>query len=75
VGSKKGKIVIEKDAWIGTGAVILPNITIGEFAIVGANSVVTKDVPPYTVVGGVPAKKLKTLDIHPMSEIPSLLER
>jgi acetyltransferase-like isoleucine patch superfamily enzyme len=63
VGSKKGKITIKNDAWIGTGTVILPNITIGEYAIVGANSLVTKDVLPYNVVGGVPAKKIKTLDI------------
>ena len=59
VNSHKGSITIESDAWIGTGAVILPNITIGEGAVVGANSVVTKDVPPYTVVGGVPAHKIK----------------
>ena len=57
VNSKKGKITIEKDAWIGTGVVILPDVTIGEGAVVGANAVVTKDVPPYTVVGGIPAKK------------------
>jgi len=63
VNSKKGKIIIEKDAWIGTGAVILPDITIGEGAVVGANSVVTKDVPPYTIVGGVPAKKIKTVNV------------
>jgi acetyltransferase-like isoleucine patch superfamily enzyme len=56
IGTKKGKIVIEQDAWIGTGAVILPNVKIGEGAIVGANSLVTKDVAKFTVVGGVPAK-------------------
>ncbi|MDK2830942.1 acyltransferase [Methanolobus sp. WCC1] len=53
-----GKIVVENDAWIGTGAIILPNITIGEGAIVGAGAVVTKDVPAFTVVAGVPAKKM-----------------
>lgn len=63
VDSKKGKIVIEKDAWIGTGAVILPEIKVGEGAVVGANSVVTKDVPPYTIVGGVPAKKIKRVKV------------
>ena len=61
VGAKKGKIIVGKDAWIGTGSVILPGIRIGESAIVGANSLVVKDVPPYTVVGGVPAKELKRL--------------
>lgn len=60
---KMGKIVIKNDAWIGTGAVILPDIVIGEGAIVGANSVVTKNVPDYTVVGGVPAKKIKTVEV------------
>lgn len=61
VNSHKGSIVIEEDAWIGTGAVILPNVTIGEGAVVGANSVVTKNVAPYTVVGGVPAHKIKNV--------------
>lgn len=59
VNSYRGSITIEADAWIGTGAVILPNITIGEGAVVGANSVVTRDVAPYTVVGGVPAHYIK----------------
>ena len=59
VNSHKGSIAIGPDAWIGTGAVILPNVTVGEGAVVGANSVVTKDVAPYTVVGGVPAHKIK----------------
>src|SRR5664279_4553192 len=47
VNSHKGSITIESDAWIGTGSVILPNVTIGEGAVVGANSVVTKSVTPY----------------------------
>jgi acetyltransferase-like isoleucine patch superfamily enzyme len=59
VNSHKGSITIESDAWLGTGSVILPDVTIGEGAVVGANSVVTKSVPPYTVVGGVPAHKIK----------------
>ncbi|MBN1304191.1 MAG: 2,3,4,5-tetrahydropyridine-2,6-dicarboxylate N-acetyltransferase, partial [Anaerolineales bacterium] len=50
-------------AWIGTGSVILPGITIGEGAVVGANSVVTKNVEPYTVVGGVPAHFIKRVDV------------
>jgi len=58
----KGTIKIEKDAWIGTGSVILPDVTIGEGAVVGAGAVVTKDVPPYTVVAGVPAKVIKKLE-------------
>jgi acetyltransferase-like isoleucine patch superfamily enzyme len=63
VNSHKGFITIEADAWIGTGSVILPNVTIGEGAVVGANSVVTKDVEPYTVVGGVPAHFIKKIDV------------
>jgi acetyltransferase-like isoleucine patch superfamily enzyme len=59
VGSRDGCITIGDDCWIGTGAVILPGITLGEGSGVGANGVVTEDVPPYTIVGGVPAKKIK----------------
>jgi acetyltransferase-like isoleucine patch superfamily enzyme len=54
-----GNIVIEEGCWIGSGAKILKGITIGKGAIIGANSVVTKDVPPMAVVGGVPAKIIK----------------
>jgi acetyltransferase-like isoleucine patch superfamily enzyme len=63
VNSHKGSITIASDAWIGTGAVILPNVTIGEGAVVGANSVVTRDVAPYTVVGGVPARFIKQVEV------------
>lgn len=62
--SHGGKIVINDDAWIGAGAIILPNVTIGEGAVVGAGAVVTKDVPPYTVVVGVPAKPIKRIDLE-----------
>lgn len=55
----KGDIVIGNDVWIGYEAVILAGVTIGDGAIIGARAVVTKDVPPYTVVGGVPAKPIK----------------
>jgi len=47
------------DTWVGHGAVILPGVTVGDGAVVGAGAVVTKDVPAYTVVGGVPARFLK----------------
>lgn len=63
VNSHKGSITVASDAWIGTGAVILPNVTIGEGAVVGANSLVTKNVAPYTVVGGVPAHKIKDVNV------------
>jgi len=54
-----GKVIIEDDADIGVGAVILPGVTIGKGAQVGAGAVVTRDVAPYNVVAGVPAKILK----------------
>jgi maltose O-acetyltransferase len=50
---------IEDDVWIGARAIILPGLTIGRGAIIGAGSVVTKDVPPYAVVGGNPARLIK----------------
>ena len=55
-------IVIRKGAWIGAGASIMPGVTIGRYAIVGAASVVTHDVGDYEVVVGSPAKRIKTLD-------------
>ncbi|OYX81443.1 MAG: acetyltransferase [Flavobacteriales bacterium 32-34-25] len=54
-------IHIKKNAWIGTGATILPGVTIGENAVVAAGAVVSKDVPDNTIVGGIPAKLLKTI--------------
>ena len=61
IGAKHGKIMIKDDAWIEAGAVILPDITIGNGAVVGANAVVTKDVEPYTVVAGVPARAIRNI--------------
>ncbi|MEW5718447.1 MAG: acyltransferase [Chloroflexota bacterium] len=54
-------IVIENDAWIGAGAIILDGVRVGKGAVVAAGAVVTQDVPPHTIVGGVPAKVLKTI--------------
>lgn len=56
-----GKIHIKKNAWIGAGAIILPGVTIGENAVVAAGAVVSKEVPANTVVGGVPAKIIKSI--------------
>lgn len=61
----RGPITIEADAWIGAGAVILPNVRIGRGAVVGANSVVTEDVPPLTVVAGLPARQVRALTPPP----------
>ena len=55
----KGNIVIEDDVWIGFGAVIMSGVRIGKGAVIAAGAIVTKNVPPYTIVGGVPAKALK----------------
>ena len=55
----KGDIVIGNDVWIGYEAVIMAGVTIGNGAIIGTRAVVTKDVPPYTIVGGVPAKSIR----------------
>ncbi len=55
----KGDIVIGNDVWIGYEAVILAGVTIGDGAVIGTRAVVTKDVPPYTIVGGVPAKPIR----------------
>lgn len=54
-------ITIESHVWIGSSATILPGVTIGKWAVVAAGAVVIKDVPPHTVVGGVPARVLKTV--------------
>jgi maltose O-acetyltransferase len=67
---KIGKIVIEKRAYVGTGSVILPGVVIGERSIVGACSLVNKNIPPDEVWGGVPIKYLCTVDelIHKRTE-------
>lgn len=54
-------VIIRRNAWIGAGAIVLPGVTVGENAIVAAGAVVTKDVPDNTIVGGVPAKILRTI--------------
>ena len=53
-------VKIEKGAWIGTDVIILPGVTIGKKSLTAARAIVTKDVPPYTVVAGAPAKPIKT---------------
>ena len=55
----KGDIVIGNDVWIGYEAVIMQGVTIGDGAIIGTRALVTKDVPPYTIVGGAPAKPIR----------------
>ena len=58
---KTAPVVIEDDVWLGTNAVVLPGVRVGRGAIVGAGAVVTRDVPPFTVVAGAPARPIRTL--------------
>ena len=62
-GWKKAPVIIKNDCWICANAVLLPGVTVGECSVVAAGAVVTKDVPPYSFVAGVPAKVVKTLSI------------
>lgn len=57
--SKKARIKLHDDVWVGANSVILPDVTIGEGAVIGAGSIVTKDVPEYAIVAGNPARILK----------------
>ena len=68
-------VIIREGAWIGAGAAIMKGVTVGKYAIVGANSVVTKDVPDYAVVVGVPAKVIKYLDPAQFSTRDKSLKR
>jgi len=69
----KGDIVVGNDVWIGYEAVLMPGVTIGDGAIIGTRAVVTKDVPPYTIVGGVPAREIrKRFDDETIAKLLSL---
>lgn len=57
--NNKGNIIIGNDVWIGYEAVIMAGVTVGDGAIIGTRALVTKDVPPYTIVGGMPAKPIR----------------
>ena len=58
-GENQRATIIGNDVWIGNGAIIINGVTIGDGAVIGAGAVVAKDVPPYTIVAGVPAKPIK----------------
>lgn len=57
----KGSVIIEDNVWIGQGVAILSGVKIGQNSIIATNAVVTRDIPPYSIVGGVPAKVIKNL--------------
>jgi maltose O-acetyltransferase len=57
-----GKVSIMHDSWIGAGVIVLPGVTVREYSIVGAGAVVTEDVPPFSVVAGVPAKMIRKIE-------------
>ena len=64
-----GKVTIKKNAWLGMNVTICPGVTIGKYAVVAAGAVVTKDVPDYAVVGGVPAKVIRMQDPSEQKEV------
>lgn len=57
----KGPVIIEDDVWLGEGVCVMPDVRIGRSSIIGANSVVTHDIPPYSVAAGAPARVIRTL--------------
>jgi maltose O-acetyltransferase len=64
VNVRTGGVKIKDDVWIGAGVIILSGVTIGECSVIGAGAVVTKDVEPYTIVVGVPARKIKDIKME-----------
>ncbi len=69
-GHDNKKVIIEDDVWIGAGVIILPGNIIGRGSVVAAGAVVAKDVDPYTVVAGVPARKIRVRVQHPRDDAP-----
>ena len=57
-----GKVFINDDVWLGAGVIILPNVTIGKCCVIASGSVVTKDIPSYSVAAGIPAKVIRAID-------------
>lgn len=62
-------IVVEDDVWLAARVMVLPGVTIGRGSVVAAGAIVTKDVPPFTLVGGVPAKVIRSLEVEENSEL------
>lgn len=57
-----GPVCIEDEVWLGEGVCVLPNVTIGKHSVIGSNSVVTKNIPPYSIAVGIPAVVIKQFD-------------
>ena len=64
-GASEAPVSIGNDVWIGTRAIIMPGVSIGDGVIIGSAAVVTRDVPPYTVVGGIPARVIMQRGLSP----------
>jgi acetyltransferase-like isoleucine patch superfamily enzyme len=65
----KGETIIGENVWVGVGSAILGGLTVGDRSIIGANSVVTKDVPPYSIVAGAPARVIREIDFEALAVI------
>jgi acetyltransferase-like isoleucine patch superfamily enzyme len=65
----KGPTIIGENVWVGVGSAILGGLTVGDRSIIGANSVVTKDVPPYTIAAGAPARVIREIDFEALALI------
>ena len=59
IGLTNGDIVVGDDVWVGQRAIIMSGVNIGQGAVIGAGAIVTKNVPPYAIVGGIPAKVIR----------------
>lgn len=66
---KTQPVNIRKGVWIGAGAIVLPGVTIGEFSVVAAGTVVVKDIPPYSVAAGVPARVVRKFSVEEINEL------
>lgn len=64
IPAKEGKVHIKHDSWIGCGVTIMPGVTIGECSIIGAGSIVTRDIPPMSIASGIPAKVSGKVEIE-----------